>query len=137
MARKRVFNESRLRRKLRRFPEELRKDIRKAMEQSADELVQEIRARAPKDEGQLAENATARISRDGLSAQIGYSKNKSGFKRAWKRGGFTALFQEFGTAHHSAQPFIRPSYRAKLTSILDKIDRAVSNTLQRASRGDF
>lgn len=130
---RRYVKDSALRRRLRRFPEELRQPIKRVLTVSAPMLANEIQTRAPKDEGAMAENVSWRVSRDGLSAQIGYSK-RVGFKRAWKRAGFKSLWQEFGTRHHGAQPFIRPSYRALLPRILDAIDRAVNQTLRRASR---
>jgi HK97 gp10 family phage protein len=136
MAKFRVINQSRLRRKLRRFPEELRADIRNAMVVSAAELRDEIRANAPRKTGALAEAADYTLSRDGLSAKVGYSR-EAGFKRQFKRAGFKAHWLEFGTKHSAAQPFIRPAYRAKLKGILNRIDSAVRKTLRRASTGDF
>jgi HK97 gp10 family phage protein len=132
----RRVNDSRLRRKLRRFPEVLRAEIALPMKLSAEELAGMIEANAPKDSGDMAEEVNYRLSRDGLSAQIGYSKS-AGFKRAWNRGGFKALWQEFGTRNHPAQKFIRPSYTQLLGRILDRIDAAVRRTLARASSGDF
>jgi len=137
MARSRLKNDSRLRRKLRRFPETVREEIKVEMTNSANDLLAEIKALAPRDEGRLAENATARVSRDGLSAKIGYSGTQSGFKRAFKRAGFYAAFQEFGTSRHSAHPFLRPAFRNKLRSILDRIDKAVNSALKKASQGDY
>ena len=137
MARSRMMNESRLKRKLRRFPKELTVDVAAAIKQGAEELRDEIEDRAPKDEGKLAPAATARVSQDGLSAKIGYSARQAGFKRAWKKGGFTSLWQEFGTKHHAANPFIRPAFRAKLAAILNRVDAAVTKTLNKASSGQF
>lgn len=133
MARKRrVSGDSKLRRQLRRWPEEVRREIRVVMNYAGGALADEIKARAPKDEGDMSEQAMYRVSRDGLSAQIGYSK-RTGFKRAWKRGGFKALWQEYGTRHHGAQPFVGPSFRARLGEILNWIDTAVNRTIRRAS----
>ncbi|KWT72373.1 hypothetical protein APY04_0167 [Hyphomicrobium sulfonivorans] len=106
------------------------------MRLSAEELADELTVTAPRDDGDLAEAAHWRMSRDGLSAQVGYG-NQPGFKRQWKRGGFKALWQEFGTKHHPAQSFIRPVFRGKLRVILERINRAVGRTLRRASSGDF
>jgi HK97 gp10 family phage protein len=96
-------------------------------------LRDEMTTRAPKDEGNMSEEATFRVSRDGLSVQVGYSPRR-GFKRAWKKGGFKSLWQEFGTVHHSAQPFVRPAYRAKLAQILNYVDRAVKRTIIRGAK---
>jgi HK97 gp10 family phage protein len=106
------------------------------MTMNGELLVNEIKLRAPKDEGDMGDNVIARVSRDGLSVQVGYG-NRAGFKQAWKRGGFHALFQEYGTRHHGAQPFIGPAFRAKLGQMLNRIDSAVNRTLRRASSGNF
>lgn len=132
MARRRVSGDSKLRRQLRRWPEELRRGVQTVMTYSGDTLRNEIEMRAPKDEGDLSEQVLSRVSRDGLSVQVGYSK-RVGFKTAWKKGGFKALFQEYGTRHHGAQPFIGESYRAKLAGILGDIEAAVNKAINRAS----
>lgn len=88
------------------------------------ELAEEVRLRAPKDEMDLANAVHFVASRDGMGVAVGYSKDKTGFKRMWKKGGFVALFQEFGTSQHAAQPFLRPAWRANIKSALDRIDNA-------------
>lgn len=132
MARRRVSGDSRLRRQLRRWPEELRQDLRMVMTSAGATLRDRMWRDAPKDEGAMADQVMFRVSRDGLSVQVGYSK-RVGFKRAWKAGGFKALWQEYGTRHHAAQPFVRPAFRAELSKILDYVDRAVKRTIIRAS----
>ena len=131
----RISGGSKLRRQLRMFERSVspgaNEEITKAIETAARELTEEIRSRAPKDEHRLAEAVQFKMSSDGLGANIGYSANKAGFRMAWKRGGFEALFQEFGTRHHAAQPFIRPSYRARLQRNLNLIDDAVRRTVRR------
>lgn len=126
------YTVSKLRRTLRRFPEELRTDLRAAITDGAAEVKAEIAQRAPVDKGKLRAEVHSQVSRDGLSALIGYSQNRSGFKRRWKRGGFEALWQEFGAKHHAAQPFIQPAFRAKLHGILNRIDAAVNSTIKKA-----
>lgn len=121
-----------LRKKLRTMPDLVTDGIKREIELGANEIGQEIEARAPRNSGDLAENVTVRISNDKLGAAIGYSPNRAGFKRAYKRGGFKALFQEFGTKHHAAQPFIGPAFRSKLKGILDRIDAAVTAGLRKA-----
>ena len=126
----RVRGGSQLRKQLRRMPNEITDEIKKAIAWGAEEIRAEIELRAPRDEGDLAENVRAKISSDKLGAAIGYSKSRPGFKNAWKKA-FTALFQEFGTRHHAAQPFIAPSFRSKLRPILDRIDGAIDAALKR------
>lgn len=131
--RRRVSGDSKLRRQLRRWPEELRADLRMVMTMNGTLITNEITARAPKDEGDMSEQASFVVSRDGLSVQIGYSKRR-GFKRAWKQGGFKALWQQFGTRHHGATPFISEAFRAKVGDALRRIESAVKRTIRRASQ---
>lgn len=121
---------------MRRFPDSVRDEVRTVMKASGETLVNLIRERAPKDEGDMAELAHSVVSRDGLSVKVGYG-NQPGFKRQWKRGGFKALWQEYGTRHHGAQPFIRPAFREQLRTILDNVDGAVTRALRKASSGNF
>jgi len=104
------------------------------MEEVGQEFEDEIRLRAPKDQGDLADAAHHVVSSDKMGVAIGYSKDKPGFKRVWKKGGFVALFQEFGTSQHAAKPFVRPAWRAKIGSALDRIDAARRRTVQRIIR---
>lgn len=136
MAKKsRMSGGSKLRRQLRRFDPELRSELAREMEAIGREFRDEVQSRAPKDEGNLAGAAHYVVSSDKMGVAIGYSKDKSGFKRMWKKGGFEALFQEFGTSQHAAQPFIRPAWRAKIGGALDRIDAARRRTVQRILRG--
>ena len=50
------YKVSKLRRTLRRFPEELRADIAKEMDDGSRMVLEEVKARAPVDEGNLREN---------------------------------------------------------------------------------
>ena len=117
---------------MRRFPEETRADIRKAMDDGSRELLEEVQSRAPVDEGKLKANAHRAVSRDGLSAVVGYSPKRSGFRRKWLKGGFTSLWQEFGAQQHAAQPFLRPAFRARLHGIIARIDKAVNDSIRKA-----
>lgn len=130
MSRSRVIGASRLRRTLKRWPDELTEEITREMRAAAIVLESSMEQRAPVDTGRLQPLASAAVSKDGLGLSAGFSKKK--FRREWKRGGFYAKFSEFGTKEHSAQPFIRPTWRAHIGGILDKIDRAVMNALQNA-----
>ena len=134
MARSKVVGGSRLRRKLRRFEPELRTELARVMQEVGQEFEDEIRLRAPKDQGDLADAAHHVVSSDKMGVAIGYSKDKPGFKRVWKKGGFVSLFQEFGTSQHAARPFVRPAWRAKIGNALDRIDAARRRTVQRIVR---
>lgn len=128
--------DSRLRRKLRRFPDALTEEIAEEMRESSEIIRRAIEAEAPRDEGDLGMAAHAVVSSDGLSAKIGYG-NQAGFRNKWKKGGFVALFQEFGTRTMMANPWIRRLWRVHLPRVVDRIDARVNNVLRRASRGEF
>jgi hypothetical protein len=133
MARRSSYqNVSRLRRSLRRFPDELKGPIKRAMEHAGAELAREIADRAPVEEGDLKAAAHYQVSRDGLAVHAGYSKNRTGFKRKWRKGGFVALWQDFGAKQHPATPFIAPAFRAKLARNLDLIEAAVDAVIRAA-----
>lgn len=127
---KRRGSGSRLRRQLRRLPKELRAGFGEIFEKHGKELSSEIAMRAPKDTGDLSEQAHYRVSNDKLGVRIGYSANKAGFKRKWKKGGFKALWAEFGTRHHAAQPFIRPTWSRNLLRVIDEVSREVNTRLR-------
>lgn len=121
----RRFSGSRLRKKMRRWPEQTREGVRLTMGQIGQQLASQLEAQAPKDEGHLSAAARYKVSRDGLGVSVGYSNTKDGFRREWKKGGFVALFAEFGTRHHAAKPFIRPIWRANIQNALTRINSAV------------
>lgn len=131
----RLRGASRLRRTLKRWPEDVTAEVRTEMRAAAMLLETSLEARAPKDEGDLARAARGKVSKDGLGLKAGYSGRREGFVREWKRGGFVSVFAERGTKHHSAQPFIRETWRARIGGILDRIDRAVANSLRKAKGG--
>ena len=123
---------SRLRKSLRRIPEAVREELTAELERSGAELESAIKANAPVKEGFLRDAAFHQMSRDGLAVHVGYSKNRTGFKRKWKKGGFKALWQEFGTRTQPRTPFISPAFRALLPTVLARIDGAVNRVLRRA-----
>lgn len=132
MARSRVKGTKQLTQTLRRLPKELRKEARKTFEREGELLRAEMARRAPKDEGDLARAIGVRVTGDGLSVSVGYSAAM--FKRFWKRGGFTALFAEFGTRHHRAQPFISLAYRARKKPAIEAIRKAVNTLINKAKK---
>lgn len=132
MARSRIDGVSKLRKSLRRMPEAVTKELTIVMAEAGRELEAEIRAGAPVAEGYLRDATTHQVSRDGLGVVAGYSQRRPGFKRAWKKGGFKSLWQEFGTIHHAKSPFISPAFKRVLPGILNRIDAAVERVLRAA-----
>jgi HK97 gp10 family phage protein len=126
-----------LKRTLRRLPKAVRAEIPKGLEAAGKLVTAEIKARAPKRSGRMAMAAQYSVSRDKMSVRIGYTRFRNPFKRWWYRGGFAALYQEFGTKNMPAKPFIKPAFRAKLPRALTMIENSVSRALDRARKGQF
>lgn len=123
-----------MRRQLRKMGEEVNEPLRETMRNIGSDLESALEAAAPKRTGDLAIAAHSRVSSDGLAVKIGYAHKEAGFKRWWKRGGYVAIFQEWGTKHHPAQPFIRPTFRQRVPIYLNMIDDTVRQVLRRASK---
>jgi HK97 gp10 family phage protein len=128
----RVQNVGSLRRKLRQIEPDVREELSHAFAEIAPELASAISEAAPKDTGRLAAASTGQVSRDQLAVAVGYSPKRAGFRRAWLKGGFEALWAEFGTKHSRAQPFISPTFQRLLPSMLDRIERAVIVVVSKA-----
>lgn len=86
---------SRLRRKLRRMPDEVQAEVKRAMQDATNVVERQTRPEIPVDDGDLAHSYRAQISRDGLSARLGYWEK--GNLRNWRRAGWRAHFTIFGT----------------------------------------
>lgn len=48
-----------------------------------------------------------------------------------------AKYQEFGTAHHAAHPFLRPAAMESQTKVVEAISRQISSTISRTRLGRF
>lgn len=123
-----------LRRKLRKLPDDVTAEITQTLQEIGPQLSSAIAQAAPYDTGRLADASRYQLSRDGLGLAAGYSAKRSGFRRLWLKGGFEALWQEFGTKKHAAQPFISPTFRRLIPGMLTKIENAVTRVLQKANR---
>ena len=49
------------------------------------------------------------------------------------KAAFYGLFQEFGTAHHAAKPFMRPTWDALKNSMLDTMKEALTSEIAKAA----
>lgn len=120
-----------LRRQLRRLPDEVTQPVREAIVDSADFLEFQMLSRVPRDEGDLAGSIEKRFGRDGFSAEVGPGART---KTARRRAGWRAHFAEFGTQKMPATPFVFPSLEYGRHWILKRIEDAVDRVLRRASR---
>lgn len=96
MAKSRVYGVPKLRRTLRRLPEEIAIEVRKEVKENAEEVLADMRSEAP--HSSVRENLSVKISRDGFTAQVGLIG-----KRANKRGFLGRIF-EFGAKAHVISP---------------------------------
>lgn len=96
--------------------------LKQAVKKGAELIREEAENRAPRDTGTLAEEEIVSVVAGESNAfeatvKIGPSKKA-----------FYGFFQEFGTAHHAAQPFLMPSFEEKQDEAL----QVVSDELRKA-----
>lgn len=94
---------------LRRLPAEVQRDyMNEAVQAGGEVILGEALRRVPVDEGDLSDSLMLRITRQRSTggdprAEVGPSKDEQHIGR----------FQEFGTAHHPAHPFLRPALEGR------------------------
>ena len=131
--RKGIRGVSRLRKKLRKMPDEIVADVRLAIADSAEIVKLEQLRRVPVAEGDLARSIEVKLGGDKLSAEIGPGART---KRARDDAGWRSHFTEFGTRPHGGhpgtrpQPFIFPGFEAAKPQIRKIIDTAVDKALR-------
>ncbi len=126
---------TKLRRTLRRMPEEINEPVKREMKRAAESIGDEARANVPVRTGALRENLLVKVSGDGLSARIGYHRTAPGFKRAWKKAGWRARFVEFGTVKVPGVFMITNAWERKRPGLVKDVGRAVSKAVRKASAG--
>lgn len=131
---RRVRNGDRLRRRLRQWPDHLTNELKAEIASVGFDVYKAVVRNAPVDQGDLARAARHVVSSDGLSVRVGYSRKEAGFRRVWRKfQGFVAAFQERGTKHHKAQPFVIPTWRVWVPRALTRIERRLNQALRRGS----
>lgn len=123
---------SRLRKKLRRVPVEIRKEVVAAIADAGELLRFEMLKRVPRDEGDLASVIELKFSNDKLAIDVGPGVKS---KRSFRLAGWRAHFSEFGTLTASAQPFMGPAFEAAKKLAAQMINKAVDKALRRAAAG--
>lgn len=116
-------------RALKQLPEFARAEAQKTMDATAFQIARMAAARAPRDTGTLADSISWQQRARSLSAVVLINVRKAFY---WK-------FQEYGTVHHGAHPFLRPaaiqmapSHDMRLRQALGK---ALHQVEQEAARG--
>lgn len=121
-----------------------RKVVVSSMRQAANLVRKEIRARAPVRAGGGAK--AVKIGKGGqaigrlpgfLRAHIAVNNLRRArvptLRIGPTRDAFHGLFQEFGTVHHPAQPFIRPAFDAAKARMLGSIGKRLGINIEKAA----
>lgn len=103
-----------LKAKLARIPVETKREIKAALEKSADELVAMQGRLVPVDTGDLSDSIQSKPGRHDLAVEVSAGGGDA----------FYGHFVEFGTVNTPAQPFFFPAYRALRRRIRGRITRA-------------
>lgn len=151
-------NVSRLRRKLRKMPEDINGGVKKEIKSAAVEIERDMLGMVPVDEGDLADVISHKVGRDGFSAVIGPGAHTAQFKfgmrqapqKLKKDGSFTlaternnnirfqfykAHWMEFGTKHHAQRKFIEPAWDVNKDKLAAAVRAAVNNAVEMAADG--
>lgn len=98
-----------------------------ATEAAAEEFMDFLVATAPRASGQLADSVRTE------------KQSSGGFTAAWRVGaskqGFHGMFQERGTIHMAAQPWIRPAFDAGKLTATHIAQRLLRANIGRSLRG--
>jgi HK97 gp10 family phage protein len=112
------------------LPEDMAKAAhRTGVRKGARVLADGMERRAPRATGELAGSMVISIRRRGrgIVALVGPSK-----------GAFHGMFQEFGTSHHPAQPFMRPTVdedgQRAVEAMREQLGVAVDRAVRRLAR---
>lgn len=126
MGRMRVKGIERLKAKARRMPDEVKREVEKAIEKGADELVERMVRGVPIDDGVLRDS----IQKERIPEAEGTAyRVHAGAGKA-----YYARFVEFGTSDGKpAQPFFYPSYRMLRSRIRGRISRATTKAVKRVA----
>jgi HK97 gp10 family phage protein len=88
-----------------------------AIKESAQEMAKRMRERVRVRSRKLRNSIRVSMAYDGLSAEVG--------PRLWR-----AHFEEFGTVHSPANPFVRPAFDQEQPNYIKRMEKA----LDRAAR---
>ena len=120
---------NKLRRTLRRLEPEATAGIKQVILRGSQAIEADMMINVPKDTGVTASHISYKISRDGLTAQIGFVGKRD------VEQGFVARFIEYGTKGYKsippqpARPFMSPAFDANKGWISKDIRREISDTL--------
>ena len=100
----------------------------KAVKAGSEIIVNDMIARAPVDTGDLKDSITTKFTKRGIrraTQEIGPDKD-----HAWY-----AKFNELGTAHQPARPFIAPSLEQNTAQVQSAVSNELWNVIEQSSNG--
>ena len=133
MASRSGVTSTRARIKLRRILTETDARIKPVIQDAANSLLKEIMGRVPTDTGNLKNSITAKVAKNGLSAEVGIRGKKA------KRAAYYGRFVEFGTKgkdganRTAAQPFMEPAWDSEKPKIINDVERVIRKAVKEAS----
>ena len=124
-----------LNRRMRAIPLAVREAVKPAVVKGAEEIAAAQRALAPEESGDLKASIT--VTPPGMPtpaySQPGGSKVASELEALVTVGNSDVRYphlQEYGTAHHAAQPFFWPGFRLTRKRAANRIKRAISKAVK-------
>lgn len=137
---KQIVGASRLRRKLKRLPDEVAEHLRRTIAVEADRVLHEMRNLAPESQGDdlrdyrgrrrkhLRDALEVRVSKNGLLARIGLMGARN------KRVFYYARFLEFGTRKMRKLPFVLPAWKLRRQYARRAVRQATVRALRAVAR---
>lgn len=95
---------------------------------AAEPILVEARRHAPQDRGLLADRIDAMPSRRRLD--VASDTQTAVIIGPWKQKAFWGFFQEWGTADHPAQPFMRPAFDGQHLRSLELLRKRLWENIQ-------
>lgn len=130
---RKVSGGTRLRRVLRRLPEQTDRHIRPAIQEGAERILGAAQTNAPRNSGNLIAQMTTAIAKSGLQARVGFTT------KTRQREAFYAAFYELygftdrGGRYHPPAPFLKPAFDEVAPWLRKELDRAIGAALRQAA----
>lgn len=135
MARRHVLGSEALTRRLAQIPDQVLRDLRPALVRGAEDIADTAELLVPEDEGDLKNSITVTGPGDMTPNYTTGGSQLVPMNMAVVTVGSedvrTGHLQEFGTAHHEAQPFLRPAFRLKKMKVMRRIETALRKAIKR------
>lgn len=148
------FTSTRARMKMRRLLTMTDSGIKPAMQDAVNILTREMKGRVPVDTGDLKDNITGFVAKNGMRGEVGLRGKKA------RSRGFYARFIEFGTKGSTveaerakvlsgaggtfgtraniparpARPFMQPTWDAKKPEVVSRVERAINKAIAEAQK---